>query len=307
MGAYIIYLDILLLLNFCLDFLLLWAAGRFLRRRAALPRLLLSAALGAVYGAGIVVQEIAVLYSPPAVILVSLLLLRIAYPFQNAAAFLKLTGLFYLIAFAMAGSVMAVASLLGQNGMALGSASLLRTGTLLAAAPVAIVIARRGYQAVKRSFKKEDFYAELEVWLQGRSCRLKALIDTGNDLKEPLSGRPVLVADFPSLRTIFPDRFSQLYRRYGEDAAELLQQMGQGGGWTRRLRLVPFSSIGRKNGMLVGFRPDRLVLYYAGQKTEVDAVIALVPQGLGSKDTYQAVANPDVLQSYAIEKKEASA
>ena len=62
MSAYVVYIDVLLLLNFCFDFLLLAASGRFLRRRAALLRLLLASALGAVYGAAIVLPQLSFFY-----------------------------------------------------------------------------------------------------------------------------------------------------------------------------------------------------------------------------------------------------
>ena len=307
MNAYVVYMDILLLLNFCMDFMLIWAAGRFLRRRAGLPRLLLAAALGAVYGAGIVFPSLGMLYFPPAVVLVSLLLLCVAYPFQSAGAFLRLAGVFYIIAFAMAGAVLAGATLLQNSGFTLGAADTMRVGTLLVAIPVALIIARRGYAALKRGWNKENFQAEAELWLGGRFCRLTALIDTGNDLREPLSGKPVLVVDYEAVKTLLPEKLRSAYRRYGDDAAQLLQYLEPDlNGGMRRLRLIPFASIGKRNGMLLGFSPERLRLFYAGRSREIDAVVAIVPHGLGAKQSYQAVVNPEVLDA-VIEKKEVSA
>lgn len=308
MSAYVVYIDVLLLLNFCLDFLLLAAAGRFLRRRGGLLRLLLASLLGAIYGAAIVLPQLAYLYLPPAAVLVSLLLLRVAYPFQSAGAFLKLVGVFYLIAFAMAGAVLAGVTLLQNSGFVLGGAATVRAGTLLAAIPVAAILARRGYTALKRGWRKEDFHIELEIRAMGRSCLLTALLDTGNDLHEPLSGRPVIVADSRAVLTLLPERVREAYAKAGDRPDQVLQQLtarSDADGWARRLRLIPYASIGKRNGMMLGFRPDCVVLYQGGERRVCDAMIALTK--LAGDQSYQAVANPEILNAAEREKVEVGA
>ena len=308
MSAYVVYIDVLLLLNFCFDFLLLAASGRFLRRRAALLRLLLASALGAVYGAAIVLPQLSFFYLPPAAVLFSLLLLRIAYPYRSAGAFLKLTGVFYLIAFAMAGAVLAGVTLLQNSGFVLGGQTTVRAGSLLAALPVAAIIARRGYAAFRRNWRKEDFHVQMEIWVAGRSCMLTALLDTGNDLHEPLSGRPVIVADGRAVRGLLPERIREIWQANGERPDLALQQLTAKediDGWVRRLRLIPFASIGKRNGMLLGFRPDAIFVQQNGQRLQAQAVIALTR--LASDQAYQAVANPEILTAEQIEIMEVGA
>ena len=54
-NTYIIYADVLFLLNFLLDFALLWASGRFLRFKIKYWRLFLASLIGALYGVGILI------------------------------------------------------------------------------------------------------------------------------------------------------------------------------------------------------------------------------------------------------------
>lgn len=297
MGTYVIYADILLLLNFCLDFLLLWAAGRFLRRQGRTLRLLAAALLGAVYGTAIVIPELALLFSPPAAVLVSLLLLRVAYPYQSAGAFLRLTGVFYLVAFAMAGAVLAMAELMRQSGLSFGAAETVRAGALIAALPVAMIVARRGYAAIKRGWQKEDFRLNIEISVAGHNCLLNALIDTGNHLREPLSGRPVIVADYRGLETLLPLRLRDACRSWPDQPDRVLQAMAgnDSDGWSRRLRLVPFASIGKRHGMLLSFKPDSVTLYQQeGKRSIREVMVAVAPRGFGRDVQYQAVLNPDL-------------
>lgn len=308
MSTYVVYIDILFLLNFCLDFTLLAASGRFLRRVTPLWRIALASLCGGIYGVGIVFPSLSLLYLPPAAILISLILLLLAYSYKSALAFLKLTGAFYVIAFAMAGAVMAGATLLNNSVIPGDSFSAMKWITLLTALPVAFIIARRGYTAARRGWRKEDFCLHIEILAGGRSCRLSALIDTGNDLRDPLSGRPVVVVGYHDVLCLFPQRIRDAYARHSGQPDAVLHDVGtalDSDGWTRRLRLIPFASIGKRYGMMLGFRPDSLTLFQEDTRLTSVAMVAIAPQGLSRNKEYQAVVNPEILG--AAVKEEASA
>jgi len=307
MGGYIVYADVVLALNFFLDFFLLWAAGCFLRRETTLPRLLAASALGALYGAGLLLPSLAWLYRIPAVVAISLVLLLAAYSWKGYGAFFRLLAVFYLIAFAMAGAVLAGSRILAGQGIAIGMQETVRGASLLFGLVMAMILARRGVALIKRNWQKEDFRVSLEIWLAGRSCSLNALIDTGNDLREPLSALPVIVADYRAVKALFPERLRAAWQLYHDDAALLVQTMAESGdaeGWGRRLRLVPFASIGKKHGLLPGFRPDRLFITQNGQRQTADAYICIAGRGFSAGIDYQAVINPEVF-AHGAEIKEA--
>lgn len=242
--------------------------------------------------------SLAWLYTVPSAVLVSLLLLWVAFGYGGRRAFLKLLVGFYLVAFAMAGSALAGSYFLERQGYRIGLQQTVSSGALLFGLAVAVILARRGVAMLRSKWNREEFHTTVEVWVGGRNCRFPALIDTGNDLREPISGLPVVVADYHSLCPLFPESLRNLYAHCGDDAIELLKGMEKssvGGGWSQRLRLVPFSSVGRKYGMLPGFRADRVVITEAGQKHLVQAVICIGSKGFCGGQAYRAVLNPELL------------
>ena len=310
-GSYVIYLDVLLILNFCLDFMLLWASGRFLRRYTPLWRLLLASFVGAVYGAAIIFPQLEILFVPSAAVLVSLLLLGIAYPYCNAVAFLRLTGVFYLIACAMAGSVMAGSSLLQRQSISfiLPGISTVHAVALLSAVPVILIVSRRGLAALKNNWRKDSFYISITLDVDGHQCSIPAFIDTGNDLQDPLSRLPVIVVDYTAISCLFPHQLCCIIAEHGDHPTEILQQiysLSGGEKWAKRLRLVPFSSIGRQNGLLLGFRPDNVFFEKEGRTVRSMAIIAVTQKLAGGRLEYQAIVNPDLLTNCEY-IKEASA
>lgn len=297
MSGYVVYVDVLLLLNFCMDFLLLWAAGRFLRRSTPLWRLLLGAVLGSAYASAMVLGLPGWLWSLPAAVAFSLLMLLAAYTYDGHRSFLRLTGVFYLISCAAGGAALAAAGELQQRQLP-GGWTTVRWLALLMALPVVLIVSRRGYAAARRAWRRENFRARLLIQAAGRRASLTALIDTGNDLSDPLSGLPVVVADYRSLAPLLPERLRQAWNAAPEQPERVLQRLSDAAdtdGWLRRLRLVPFSSIGRRSGLLLGFRADLVVLEQDGRRVSGQAVVALSRGGI-SGGGYQAVVNPDLLE-----------
>ena len=297
--GYVVYGDVLLALNFFFDFFLLWFAGKFMRRRIRWLRLLSAAILGAVYGAGLVVYPESFMYGWPAAVGVSLILLRIAYPWQGVRHFCHLIAIFYLLAFAMAGAGLAAAAFLAQRGMMFGAGEAVQGAALLFALIPGFSLGKRGWRLLRRTWQKEDFLTVLEIVAAGRRLTLPTLIDTGNNLCEPVSGLPVAVADYASLQELFPQRIRLLFERYGDtDPAQVIQGLAREGdidGWWKRLRLIPFASIGKSHGLLLGFRPDKLTVKSSEGTFTVQGIVALSPGQLKDRE-YGAVMNPQLLQ-----------
>lgn len=296
MNHYIVYADILLALNFFCDFFLLWTAGKILRRKISLLRILASSVIGAFYGLTAIIPALTWMAHPFCLFVVSLLLLRIAYRWDEPKGFLRLAGVFYLTAFAMAGAALAGARILEQNGIVFAPLQTLKAGSLLFALFIAIILGRRGWSALKKNWQKEDFQLQLTINVNGRQCRLPALLDTGNDLREPLSGLPVVVADYQAMRSIMPEYLRRSFEKYGRCSPEMVLDdiaAHTNDGWLKRLRLIPFASIGKQNGLLLGFKPDSLILDKADKRQISQVIICISAEPLGN--SYQAVINPEIL------------
>lgn len=296
MGQYIVYADILLALNFFCDFFLMWTTGRILRRNIKIYRILLASIVGALYGVVVILPSCTWMAHPFFLFAISLILLRIAYAWDEPKSFLRLVGVFYLTAFSMAGAALAGQRLLEQQGIVLGPLQTLKVGSLFFAIFIAIILGRRGWTTLRRSWHKDDFRLNIEIRIAGHSCKLSALIDTGNDLREPLSGLPVIVADYKALRPLLPEYLRKAFENTdNHDPAFILHELSvkENGGWLKRLRLIPFASIGERNGLLLGFRPDLLIFEGGSKKQTNEVFVCIYPQNLGNG--CQAVVNPEII------------
>jgi stage II sporulation protein GA (sporulation sigma-E factor processing peptidase) len=295
-ANYIVYGDILLALNLGVDFFLLWATGKFLRRKTPLWRLLLASLLGAVYGVGAVFPSLAFLANPYFAVVFSFLLIRTAFNNEGWRNFAKQIGIFYLISFTLAGAMLGAATFIERQGLLTDPTRKVQVGALLFGIFMITVLAKRSVETIRRSWQKENFLLTIEVQAAGRSCLIKTLIDTGNNLTDPLSGRPVIVAEYKAIASMLPFCLRQAYEKTGEDDPAGVLTHNSIDGWEKRLRLVPFASIGKSHGLLLGFRPDMLVIYEKEEKkTTNEVIICLYRKSFDKEAKYQAIANPTVI------------
>ena len=120
---------------------------------------------------------------------------------------------------------------------------------------------------------------DVTVSLQGRRQRLRALHDTGNTLRDPVSGQPVLVLEQDALRELWPPEAARIVemRLPPEEKMARLH---------RRWSLLPFCAVGTEAGLLLAVRSDYVKV---GSITYPRILLALTPGAVSDGGGYQAL------------------
>ena len=181
-----------------------------------------------------------------------------------------------------------VAGLLsGVTGAAVGSFSV---SILAASVCVFYVLFRLGHAWLERRALKRRLCLDVKIFCGENCARLCALVDTGHSLRDPLSSCPVIIAEAECLKNFIPEGLEQGNLSEVIQAAE---NTGLGG----RLRMIPFESLGKQHGMLVGFRPDRIEITRDKSTFSVrDVIVGIYGLRLSADGAYQGLLSPDMIQ-----------
>ena len=242
-----VYLDLVMGLNFVVDLLLLTGANRLAGYPAGLGRAVLGAALGGIYGA--------VCLLPGFRFLGNMLWRTVSLGLMSLLAFgmgpgtLRRGVLFSFLSMALGGIVLA----LGHPGVP----------SLVAAAAGVWILCALGWG----NGVGERRFVSVHLGYSGKTVDLTALHDTGNTLRDPVTGEQVLVAG-PDVAKMLLGLDSDALR----DPAGTLVRMPIPG-----LRLIPYRAIGTSQGMLLGIRIPEATIN--GQPSTV--LTAFAPEGLG--------------------------
>ena len=249
------YLYGAMILNFLVDLLLILAANRLAGCPPSAVRCLMGAMLGGLYSGACMLPGWTVLGSLlcRGAVLVGIGLIA----FGISCYVLRRCALLIFLSFALEGVVM------GSGG---GGAASLLTGT--AAVLVLCFLGFRGGAASQE-------LVEVELAKGEKSTALLALRDTGNTLRDPVTGQSVLVADHRSAAALLGLTRQQLLSPVETVAS----------GVVPGLRLIPYRAVGCAGGMLVAIRLDQVRI----GKWRGSTLVAFTPDGLGGNGAYRAL------------------
>ena len=280
----VIYADEVFALNALLDFLLLRASARVGGARCRLWRLALAAALGGVYAAACSWPHLAALRSVPAQLLALFAMAAAAFGVSRRALW---QGALLL------GLGLALGGVLTALSLALDARIVLLGGTVCYALdlPSLVLASGAAFGVTALCFSGLGGHSggdivPAQAALGGRAIRFSALRDTGNTLRDPMTGAPVLVADFALARELLPPEAARLISAQTlKDPAGLLTALSAVCPQLR-LRLIPYRAVGVQRALLLALRCDELTL--AGEK-QSGGLMALSPTDVSDGGAYRAL------------------
>ena len=277
----VVYLDEVFLLNFVVDYLLLLSAGRLAGEVLRRGRLALGAALGAAYAGAGFLPGLGFLVHPLCKVGAGVLTVLAGY--GGSRRLLRVCLVFFAVSAAFGGGILAL-QLLGSRSLTLAngvlSSPLDLKLVLLSAAGCYGLITLLFQRAARHSPRRE--LAPAVVELGGRRAVLTALVDTGNTLTDPATGRPVLVAEGEKVKGLFPPGTAPSRAELYDPAGAMERLSGAG----LRCRLLPYQAVGVECALLLALRSDRVTV---GEEDCGPLLVALSPTGLTDGGGYCAL------------------
>lgn len=247
------YLELVMLLNFLVDSLLLLGTNRLTGHPPGWGRCALGALLGGIYGGMCLIPGFRFLGNTFWHLVFLGLVGGIAFGWEKSGW--KRSGLFALLRLALGGMVVG----LGQVSCPV---LLLCTGGIW-------LLCRIGLSGGGRE------YVPLEIRYRDNVVHLTALRDTGNSLRDPVTGEQVLVIGADAAGKLTGLNRDQLRDPLGTLGKRILPG----------LRLIPYRAVGQPSGMLVAMRVKDVKV---GDRCGA-ALVAFAPDPIGVRDSFQAL------------------
>lgn len=302
MAVYKIYLDQVFLGNLVMNFAILWATAKLSRMPAHKARLVAGAALGAAYALAIFIPGTGFLQAVWFKTVASAVIVAVAFYPLTLRMFLICLGCFFLASFTLGG--LAIGMIFYLNSGHLSSwdgVEKVLTGNFWPGIFLGLLtlwVAGRGFVALIAKGKFDNLF-KMPVLINygGREVRVEALLDTGNQLVDPMTQHPVVVVEYNSLMPLLPAEVKAGFERDSEaDIWTILSSLGESN-LVSRFSAVPFQSLGLPNGVMLGFRPDEVIIERQGKFSRPGRVVVGIYQNkLDPEGSYHALLGPNVLE-----------
>lgn len=274
----IVYADLLFLVNFSMDFLCLFVTARLLRRPFIIWRGMIASAMGGVYSVAVLFVRMNTLLGLIADLGFCVLMCLCAYGIKDkrTSEFLLHTTVYFGVSIGTGGCMTAMYSLLNRLDLPLGEVEKNPDGISVWLFGLLAVISGCVALLGGKTFKNisTDTISAIKISYGGAELNVRGMTDTGNLLKDPISGKPVIMIDSRALVGVISGTAIECALR--GDITGLMAENG-----SCKARLIPIHTASGSS-MVCAFVPDKLSISVFENKRknsrkssfEVDALFA---------------------------------
>lgn len=296
----VVYIDVVLLENLSMNYIILLATSIIGNRKVNFLKILVASFIGGIYSIVNYVLDVSLIINLLFKLLISLIMIRIVFHTTNFKGFFKLLILFYLVSLTFGGTAFMLLFVINPKGIIFEGGHLIGTypikiailGGIIGFTIIAIV------SNILRNIISNQI-CEVEIFYKGKSEKIKSFIDSGNLLKEPISMADVIVVEKSSLEEILDLEFLNNMKHVmngnlitsGDDFIKA------------KIKLIPFSSLGNENGILIGFKPDYIKIYSDEIKVTKNVIVGIYDGKLTKSNLYTSLIGLNILKESDVDGK----
>lgn len=292
-----IYLDIIFFENLIMNSIILYAASIILKLKPKFFRILISSVIGSIYSIILYTTEMKIYSSIISKIILSIIMTYVAFNPQNVKKMWKQILIFYLTSFVFGGVALYLIyflkpqDILMKNGMYAGEYVL---KVIMLGGIVAFVVIKISLKIIKTKINPKDMYCKIKVKLNDKKIETTAMIDTGNLVKEPITNTPVIIVESSLLYEILPKEIlNNLEEVLSGNLSNIPEEVQEK--YISKMRCIPFKSLGKENGMLLGIKSDEIeVIKEDENKIIENAIIGIYDKSLTKRGEYRALVGIDL-------------
>lgn len=297
-----IYLDIVLFENIFLNSIIILSTAIIGKVQIKIIRILIASFIGGIFAIGNYIIKLNSFWGIIFKMIISIIMMKIAFNKCTSKKLIKQLIYFYLVSFTFGGIAFMLLFFINPKDIIIKSNHLVGVYPL----KVAIMSGIVGFivfvvisKIVKNNLNKKSIICDIEIFYNGNTEKIKTMIDTGNLLKDPISQNDVIIVEKDSLKSVI-----------SKDILDNIQAILQGK-WLEtenvhsyKLKLIPFSSLGNDNGLLIGFKPDYIKIYSEEEYIRNDVLVGIYDGKLSKNNLYTSLIGLDILSSQKGKKHE---
>lgn len=293
-----IYIDTIFFENIIMNVIILYATAIVLKIKPKLIKIVLSSAIGSIYAIILYVTKLSIYTSIISKIILSVIMIYIGFNPQGVKKLCKQVVIFYLISFIFGGVALYLIytikpqSIFIKNGIYIGNYvfKVIFLGAILAFGIIKISI-----KIIKTKINTKDMYCRIKIKINNMKIETIAMLDTGNLAKEPITNTPVIIVERSLLDNVISKEILDNVDKILEgDLSQISEKIKNE--YITKLRCIPFSSLGKQNGMMLGIKADELeVEVDEEKKVSQNIIIGIYDKELSKKGEYRALIGLDLI------------
>ncbi|MBQ4153692.1 MAG: sigma-E processing peptidase SpoIIGA [Clostridia bacterium] len=278
-----VYADVLIILNLFINFFILQLTSKLCKDGYRLYRMIISSLIGALFSLYIFLPPAGFFSETLLKLSLSAVMVLVCFGFDSIKSLFRRVAVFFGATFLYAGLMLGIWQVLKPANMAINNGiiylDISPTVLITATALSYIIISLIRRISTKQAIMGERF--EIEITLNGKSVTTTALADTGNSLKDAVTGKPIVIIEQALA--------SQLVEYIPSPEAVTAGVVPHESGF----RMIPYSFVGG-HSLLPAFKTSNIKITANGRLINFENILtAVTAEPLG--EDYKAIIDPAML------------
>lgn len=297
-----VYLDVIWALNLLFDSLLLYLSAIFLKRQIRIWRII----AGGFIGSLIILLSFTPLHTysnhPISKLLFSVAMVLVVFGYKRLSFFIKALMTLYVTTFLIGGALIGAHYFVqfdSEMSMKVMIASVTGFGDpiswlfVLLGFPVAWHFSKRNIESMEMTKIQFDQIVNVTLKINTESFTFKGLVDSGNQLYDPLSKLPVM---FVSIKNMVEGMAEPIIKMAADPESLILGNQEFPIDWQNKLRIVPCRVVGQEHQLIVAVKPDLIIIDTKGESYLCEkGLVSFTMQQLSADDAFQCIVHPKML------------
>ncbi len=296
-----LYIDVIWFLNLSIDYLLLALTALVLKRPFQHARMIGSALFASCNVFFLFTPLATLFYHPITKLLYSAVIVLIAFGFKRTSYYIQGLLMFYFVTFMTGGALFAL-HFFGQtelkfvNEMTMTSRGYFGSGIswlfVVIGFPLVWWFSKKRFETIEWKNVQYDQLVDVEIKISDHVFRTKGLIDSGNQLVDPLTKKPVMIIEAALLYPFFHKDAVDYIMNFHEREEEQDEQNPL----IERATIIPYRVIGQSSPFLSGVRPDKVTIYDKKQCIETaNVILGLENRELSPDGAFRTIVHPKLV------------
>jgi stage II sporulation protein GA (sporulation sigma-E factor processing peptidase) len=297
-----VYLDVIWALNLLFDSLLLYLSAIFLKRKIKIWRLI----AGGFIGSLIILFSFTPLHSysshPISKLLFSVVMVLVVFGYKRLSFFIKALMTLYVTTFLIGGALIG-AHYFVQFDAEMSTKVVIANVTgfgdpiswlfVMLGFPIAWHFSKRNIEGMEMTKIQFDQIVNVTLKINGDSYTFKGLVDSGNQLYDPITKLPVM---FVSIKNILEGMAEPVKKMAADPESLILGNEEFPVEWQNRLRIVPCKVVGQEHQLIVAVKPDLILIDLKNESYLCEkGLVSFTMQQLSADDAFQCIVHPKML------------
>ncbi len=296
-----IYADVIFEINFFMDLIIFYISSKLLGVKVFIGRLLFGAFVSAMLYCLFIFTPLQKYMCTAMAIAMLFISVLIVYKPVKISEMLFDAFCVTAVSFVVGGTALGIFYYINiGNSISLSVNGYFPLGILFTACSITFVVVNIVKKIMQNNAVKKQLFCNVDILCGNKKVCIRALVDTGNSLTEPISGKPVIITELCAVRNIIPKKLFRLANDKNKKTEEIFY-LSKDDEYINRLSLVPFKSVGNNNGLLLCFAADKAEI---DDITVYSPLIALCNLSFSTTGKYNAIINPKIFDTggYNFEK-----